>query len=489
MLLITKIESYLNKFKQGRQTETKQGLCDLAYLSINEFDDDTKLEKAIRQFRKDYEGLNLLTKRFSFYNSNEFSNFATELNTFELELLNILTSFDGDFTISVLPHKKDINLISRLIHFRLNIFGLYGTNTTKDIEKPFSEVSLQSLGKINEYYKQGIDLLEIANLLGNLPKLDELIFRSATNEKSNIYIPNNYNKLVNIKELRGAYQYNDFLTRVFQMFLWTHGLYSGRIDGIVKEKTEDGYIDLVKLISQQKTHKDKSLDYKIYPSKSDDYYILKVVELLQQFPSETIEKKISISNVLKEENIVIDEKLFTDDSINKHFEDTKNDLKEGRRLNYKGKRIVNSLKVAVSDYFTEIKNDTSDLFNLITNIIKRLYKEIRTALTIFYHGLNFLFGSRTINSENIISDFDLNFDGVVVSNSQSTEELVQKHIDKCQYYTNSLKVSLGFTGIILRLFTGNWNIVNFFITLSEQFKIYKTTNAEYQELILQSKTP
>ncbi len=154
-------DAEVKKLQAGREQEIVQPLLDLGYLSQNDFSD---LAVAIRQFRLDYFSLELLpdfTPNFLFLP-------PTELESEELNLLHTLTALDGDFALESLPAIGEVNLCTRLIHYRLATLGLYSAA----VEAPYSIASQTAMQKIRSWISAlPTSSLDLLNLLGNIPHL------------------------------------------------------------------------------------------------------------------------------------------------------------------------------------------------------------------------------------------------------------------------------------------------------------------------------
>lgn len=151
----------VEKLEFGRTEEILQPLLDLGYIKTA---DKVLIAEGIRLFRKDYLSLNLIPEfspRFLFLP-------MAELEGQELSLLHTLTALAGDFTLELLPEIGEVNLCSRIIHYRLSIHNFFD----HAVDSPFSLESLNALQNIRSWIgnlpKNSLDLF---NLLGDIPTL------------------------------------------------------------------------------------------------------------------------------------------------------------------------------------------------------------------------------------------------------------------------------------------------------------------------------
>jgi hypothetical protein len=501
--ILSELESYLNNFKKGRQVEMIQPLRDLGYLSvqqgegIDEISQDS-IEQAVRQFRTEYEAASLIRKRFSFYEPNDYEQFAFELNTIELDFIHYITSLEGEFKFTSFPEMGELSLKSRMLHFRLNLLGLYGNDNNTMVENPVSDTTLASLSQLQKFLHLNLSQLELANLTGNLPGMEFMVSLISNPSEKLIYIPDHKDNVENIFKTNSiSPAYNNFLSRLFQLYLWTQGLYGGKIDGEIKEMTTKSIEDLVSIVNSNpsfKSHHEMIPEIFFGRPPQAGFQILNISDLIKLLPTGQMTFKgesgtqpnnyQSLSEMIRRENIELDKKDFTPERIDEIFEDSRKNFSLGRRIYFSCRRILHIIGKGIKWFFEKVSSTSQKVWNLIKDFFKLLFKEIRTSLSIFVHGLKFLFGDRKIDSKTILTDFDLDCDAICIIYPVASSDEIGKHIEKCNYYINSLNVSLGFTGIILNGVLYSWagplNFIHLFIRLAEEFKKIKKMKLQYQ---------
>lgn len=142
--------------EKGRLQEVRQPLMDLGFLKNGQ-----PLATAIIPFRKAYQSLHLLPDLDINLGSNDI------VDGLELNLLHELTALDGDFVLDTLPTMRSVNLASRVIHYRLEILGLFD----KNVETPFSSSTIKQLDILNNWLNHSFDHLTLVNLIGDIPRL------------------------------------------------------------------------------------------------------------------------------------------------------------------------------------------------------------------------------------------------------------------------------------------------------------------------------
>ena len=167
----------------GRQQEIQQPLIDLGYLSANKAEStdahsfQQTLLPAIQHFRADYFAAGLLKDK-----TQNLLYFPTyQLDSVELNLLHLLTDLDGEMSIPTLPRFGQCNIWSRVIHYRLQILGLFSDK----VNKPFSHTSTETIRQISEWlHASSMDTLQVIHLCGNIPLLTKKILETGALRKT-----------------------------------------------------------------------------------------------------------------------------------------------------------------------------------------------------------------------------------------------------------------------------------------------------------------
>lgn len=270
----TKRKNVLDGIEHFDQVQNLQLLGDLGYVKASAFqnNDISGIGSGIKSFRSDYHALsqsdhtNFMALEASCFSFNDQGG-TDYLSEKEEYLLKYLTSIDGEFDIDELPQLGKINLISRIINYRLRIYGLAdrASRTAFTNEVMTDLQSAKSMLHIK-------DKIQLVGLLGDQEKLlkhmlavkpfNKLLFHSTmffSIKKKNVpkiiekqkkkfkdldqfisLIPHGYKKLIKtilsksegIQEME-KYNFvreNKFMLRLLQIRLWTMGLYQGRLD-------------------------------------------------------------------------------------------------------------------------------------------------------------------------------------------------------------------------------------------------------------------
>ena len=162
----------LNKLLRARRQEFVQHLLELGYLpSVN-----ADIARALEAFRREYLALGLLPNYT--YSVIYDPDLQEEPDSLELELLHELTSLEGEFHIPYLPDVGVQNILSRVLHYRLALFGLF---SEKEVAQPFSSKGIAALEQLKSWLLrdgEATDLLKIVYLTGNINDLIRMLVRT-----------------------------------------------------------------------------------------------------------------------------------------------------------------------------------------------------------------------------------------------------------------------------------------------------------------------
>jgi len=156
--------------QQGRQQEIEQPLIDLGYLHMSLTTSTStrdNMAEAIRLFRHDYVLQNLLPHFVP-----DFENLF-ELDGLELNLIHQLTGLDNEFPILALPQDGEINLVSRVLHYRLMVLGVFEETTNS----PFGLAALDAIAILKNFLAVETSG-QVLKLIADLPALFQQVLDS-----------------------------------------------------------------------------------------------------------------------------------------------------------------------------------------------------------------------------------------------------------------------------------------------------------------------
>lgn len=473
-------DAILGALEKNKQTLNRerlfaqfQPLADLGYLNhpdVSERMPDSLKRNAISAFRNDYTVANLLTYRYNFENPDAYYQYAFMLNPAEEALLHNLVSINGEF---LLPHNPEfgmVSLYSRILHYRLRLFGLWNAMDNCTIDEPYSSKSIEAFSALASLCGVPHERwMEIVFCSGNLNVLLDHFFgyTEIHSSKKVVYVPIQGIELDDDARNMIFAESNQFLSRLYQLFLWTKGAYTGRIDGDLGKMTIASLKEMLRLVNESSQEKkfvmanfftrDGALPYHMWnvgdlmklKQESERNNSIKsstvVADLItDDFPLEDI--TVSLMNVLG-----VDSKKNRQSYFGNNFDDLIGEqaIKE---LYDKTKKNTFTVKGSRKRFFSRIFRESG----VVRSFIRGLLQRIRNGISMFLHGLRFLMGHRTLftsdeQGHSAVSSFDGDFDVVLLADPLLDEHIMRKHGRKCDYMANSLKQSLKLCGCVIKV--------------------------------------
>ncbi len=154
-------------YLEGRPLDYLQPLVDLGFLPFSETENKTAVRLALKEFRIACQNLSWLSTQ-----NNDLQPSLPPLDepdTLEIKLLHLLVDMDGDFQLSKLPDPGSLDILTRVIFYRLRLHGFWKPG---DKPQPFDLNILKGvITKISSWIPLGITTLQWINLLGDIPEL------------------------------------------------------------------------------------------------------------------------------------------------------------------------------------------------------------------------------------------------------------------------------------------------------------------------------
>lgn len=158
---------------ESRQLIT-QYLQDLAY--VKEGNTTTVSEAAqlngITRWKRDSKSLNFDSLGYDHQHSL-FKFYPPDSDSINFLYLAAQMGFEAEIEIKKLPTVGEVSLLSRIVHYRLRVFGVF----TQPADAPFSELTLNSIKALATILKLKLNrnesMLQVVNLLGNIRELSQ----------------------------------------------------------------------------------------------------------------------------------------------------------------------------------------------------------------------------------------------------------------------------------------------------------------------------
>lgn len=483
--------------KEGLQ-ELVQHLADLAYLeemALNNFQVSNELPADLAEalqvyWREDTQLAAEFNSRTIDPHDAAFAEFLPVLN----ERLSLLTSFDGELKLNQGLAIGDRNIYTRIIHFRLKVYGLYSLPTSE----PASDATIIGLCKIqillknwdmNEYRQAVFGRSADSGLLNSCGNAYHLLEQLIKNKKRPLlfyrftsadvplakipYIWLADNKLVfskekkefksrmrhagrpisewkeeEVKDLLAYDDWNLFSSYLFQVVLWMNGYYYGRLDGLWGEKTHQA---LTEFLAQEDMPRDEHL----IPIEGG-LWVLNVQSVAQRLLSyqnaasltdqedyladvaEETQSPVRLSDEVAQEN---EKKART------FFEKIKS---IGRRIYYGARSLIASAIKGVKKVWQFLRDE---VIGPAASFFRHLFRQIRQAIKSFFEGvrrfIHFVLHKPVITLADqhfVIARFDVDFDAMQYVSANCPTATITAHRDMVSRLTHQLAMFMLIAG-------------------------------------------
>lgn len=519
-------DGLLDSLGLGRAEECIQPLIDLGYLNRADYTPRVaevamtrdgisgkasklfgqKMAKALNLFRQEANDAGLLHECFFGLDLKEGEDAACVPGTVELDLLHRLVSLDGETELEDVPVIGSLNLDSRILHYQLQILGLY----EGDPGAPLSEAGMKGIWQLETWL--GIDSeTEILPFLGDIGELSNTIakklgarqldhavayfkepFKTMTGlgTKPRAFLkelervvpeehaagffalvdPKRGRMIRRLRDSRVVGQltrdpFNRFLLRLVQVRQWMRGFYQGKLDfwfGPKSLRSLKGYAEAL----------DFEVGELVVRAGKDDsggeYWAMNMAALLNRIrEEEEAEGELPADGAISQfedhfDQLNEDEQAEVVSQLNKgtadHHKDHQKGLGLGRRIYLGVKSMALSIKSGFKMLVKWIKNGVAKLVNLGKNLFRLISRQLREGLRSFGSGISFLFSgketvSQTRSGKEIVSDFSFDFDFALAAPTRVKAKELETHLELVGNSVHNLNFCLRLTGAVLHWVT------------------------------------
>ncbi|MBO6794378.1 MAG: hypothetical protein JJ895_10745 [Balneolaceae bacterium] len=485
--------------------EVIQHLRDLGYLNQLPFgahNREVTLNAALSKFEAE-----LLASEI--FNKDEIQSLrALYTNAFAEEMLRKFMDLDEGIPINEMPQTGEINLSSRLIHYRLGMYGLYALNaghafgftTMMGLQTLKHHLSISSnLDAVNQLAnKEGV-LKRILSIYGNERCL-MFVHVNANEMKQLHFEPKKvrsardfYHRLSEDFELKPKYlagfkrdilsrhqkdvkweyvkgrstdELTNFIIKVLQVHQWMDGFYDGKTDGEIGSMSLNSIADLLKFYN---AGNDADL-----PLKSMLYYIGKgyfvfnaltminnyVIEDAPDSRDEDVIKSLTIqSGRLTESdrakfeanlNAVLDSA-----KVELHQQKQKAKMGIGKRVYFGIRSFLKKLFRIGKRLVKMILHHLKKIFKQLSDFFKRVLEYGKQALKSFIQGIKYIIGRLPIITENehklAITHAEFMGDTFSILSDPFSKQGYDKHHEKVLEVQRSAQFSVALVGEVLKL--------------------------------------
>ncbi len=531
--IIAKLEKEV-KTLPDRKNRCIQHLAELGYIPLTSVNALTPsvVEKAKNDFLDDaatsglYSGLELLKLTFE------------DEDDFLTGLLSKAVDIDEGFVFDELPGPGERNLITRIIHYRLDIFGMWEYPVDAKFSNAFS---LTKIKEIAEFAR--CTPLEAINLTADVEKLTKQLLAVNDNERFILaFRPkkspdkgftqklNRQHKfrrqltedfgektdfikhiikdvLRNNSELtdqnflfkRSTDPFSRFILRIIQVHQWQEGLYEGLLDSDIGEVTLKSIITATELYNI--TDRKNIRMHRILTYVSNGYFLFNALFFMQEYMT----GENSADDIVDAESIVlgniIDSASRADETSLTAFQMKLNVLKaEITATNATPPRekqgLLKRVYFGIRKLFRKIIRISKKIFRMVTELSRRfksflkkifghLFDKLSKGIKAFLDGIKYLTGKKStisISGNNLIASvFRIDGDSFSIA-SGDVAPLVPGHLKKINYHVTSMAFSMAVTGGALKLIINALNILSWPFIIFTIINIYKNISESYKKL-------
>ncbi len=439
------------------------------------------------------------------------------------------TDIDEGYVFENLPMPGSTGMIARIIHYRLELFGLWSL----PIHAPYGKITARALKQLALYCE--MDELSAINQTADIEGISRMLIETRPNEDfiltfSSAQIDKKYKR----KELNSFYgrlkndlptdsaflkkfeknvidvkkrhfnsgflsvesqdDFKNFVIRLIQVHQWQEGLYDGNLDGKVGDVSIQSLRDAVEL-DRENTGKKERLKEKELLLFVDGYCLLNGYYFLRKY---MLESEEGSGTKLWE---AIDEQLSRADQEERqtylqNVEEIKKRLRaeteKAKVVNGFFRRIYCGIKKVLKRALNFVKKFIKDLGRLIKKawgFIKRVFKaffeDLKMGIKAFVEGVKFLFGRKEIitteGNSFLISKFQLDADCLNLCQDPNSV-LVQNHSNKTRYQFAAMNFSLRMVVEILNIFIKAVSVMLWPLLLIQIVKVFKRISEEFKKL-------
>ncbi|MDW7691751.1 hypothetical protein R9C00_16600 [Flammeovirgaceae bacterium SG7u.111] len=511
--------------------EILQHLQELGYINraLGDALLNSQIDEGKQAFKEDFLSSGLLSRK-------EISDsLRLDEETFLLQTSRQATDIDEGFTFKQMPELGTTNLITRIIHYRLELFGLWDGNAFP-ISSPFSINALLMLRRLEEYTDLSeLDCInQLADIEGFTYRLLEerppedfiLTFRGKKLEgdefkklerrrafgrqlvdefgEKNEYIKKLKKTVLKDNEDKIDYhflrkesrnEFKKFVLRLIQVHQWQEGFYDGLLDSNMGDATVSSVLEAINLHNE-------STDADIKPHRAltyldDGFYMFNGLFFLKQY---MVENEGHNPEKLWEElgNQVAEASEEDREQYNENLSKIKKELVSGsdkptvkkgffKRVYCGVKKVLQKAMAMIKKLFKFVLTKLKQLTSFLTRIFKIFYENLRFGIKAFLDGLKFIIGRKMVvtatEKDFIISTFSLDGDCMNLAN-QSAAKLVKDHRFKTGYFFATMFFSLKVVQGVLQLVLRAVNMLSWPLLLIKIVQVVKMIVEESKELRL-----
>lgn len=512
-----------------------QHLIELGYLPLTKV--NALSEKDIEDAKILFLEEALVSGFYALHTLESASSFS-EYESIAAHLLDLATDIDEGFIFEKLPEPGALNLQSRILHYRLDIFGLWPHPVSKGYDIFNSKAALGIIGEFLD-----CDLVSAVNMMANMEKLtrrlleihpdEDFILTIKPKHQVERSLQRSLNKTQRFKrqliddfgerteffkylnkevlkenpnkvdfnfmngELRNPFK--QFVMRLIQVHQWQEGSYTGLLDSDIGEVTLRSILHSIDFFNASSSKNIR--EFRVLTHVINDYYLFNGLFFLQEYV-------VDNEDVDNPEQIILNDLLHNlqnagDGELNA-FELNMAVLKTEialatevqpkerhgllQRVYFGFRRFLKKVVKISKKIFRWVVELAEKFRDILKKVFGQVFEDLYTGIKAFIDGMKFLLGRKatiTSDEENMIASV-IRLDGDcynIISGGTATL-LIEHHIKSIQYHVKSMHFALTVIGGVLRTFLNAIAVFSWPLLVFTIVKVVRNIKESYQKLNL-----
>lgn len=475
-----------------------QMLTDLGYLKTELIYEGNAIEKAASAYQSFYADLLASGLTEARQLKNLTAMYGSEAG---VKLLEAATDVDEGFRFTSLPRLGDLNLVTRIVHYRLALLGFYAGQP----DSAYNAYSMAGLDQAASLIMQ--KALTTLNLLGNLQQFtvaftnvhgysNSIAAIKSPSSQSSGKIPEYSGKFKRrlrddlrnhpaefevldkglfyrqdekvdqafVNSLANA-ELNSFILRLIQLHQWMAGYYNGALDAGFGEVSLNSLLNIIH--NYRESAGVRISDGEVLVNVTGDYYLFNSLFFLKQYQAESQQQDKSFETLAA---IVYSYK----EAGNKEKSDFDKNFRSGmaavverqKALPVKKNGVIRRIFFGVKTFFKKAFRFARKIFRWIAqwadkaveflgNLLRMIYSFVKEAVRHFVDGIRFLTGNFPVltngkSGELIYSNLSVDKDGVNILGKAEPGE-IRQHLNSLKGMVSSMSFSLAVIGMVVQL--------------------------------------
>lgn len=457
---------------------------------------------------------------------------------FIAHLLDLATDIDEGFIFEKLPETGALNLHSRILHYRLDIFGLWPFS----VSHPFDFMnSKAALNVICEFLSS--DPLTAVNMMANVEKLTTRLLDTHPAEdfiltiKPRHQVERNLQRSLNrtqrfkkqliddfgerteffrylskevLKDNPNKVDFNfmngellnpfkQFVMRLIQVHQWQEGSYTGLLDSDIGEVTLRSILHSIELFNG--SSKKNIQEFRVLTHVVNDYYLFNGLFFLQEYvvendaidnPEETILNDLmqNLQNAGDRELNAFEINLAVLKTEIAHDTEVQPKERNGllQRVYFGFKQFLKKVVKISKMIFRWVVELAEKFRDILKKVFGQVFDDMYTGIKAFIEGVKFLMGRKaTITSDEasmIASVIRLDGDCYNIVSGSTATLLIERHNKTIQYHVKSMHFVLTIVGGVIRTFLNAIAVFSWPLLVFTIVQVVRNIKESYQKLNL-----